>query len=903
MKLTIYILFVTAMLWSQALQARPVSISGLAKVKASSELNAGFSARHIADGIMAIENKGCWMAKGQNVWVQLNWKKPQLINKVVIYNFPLSLGRIKTGQLVFGDGSILEVSLPKDGTAKAVEFDEKKTTSVRFVATSGNGENLGLSEIEVFPSPNQYDDPVSWVDPYIETDRGRFFYFITGSRPFGIVSAAPMTINGNNNGGGYAHKSTEILGFPQIHAWTVSGINLIPTLSNVDPTKGEAEWKSKFKHDDEIVQPGYHRVYMSKYSTWVEQTSSDRVSLYRLTWAKDTVAQVLLSLGGKLGNSRMANADVRKISNTEFEGSVSSVDRAYNVGPVDVKIFFVVQLDKACRSFDAWKGKNRFRDIQSVSGDSAGVALIYPVKAGEQLNLKIAVSYTSVENAQKNLQAECTTWDFEKVRNDSREIWNEWLGKIQVEGGSTAQRIKFYTDLWHVLLGRQRINDVSGDYPDRTEGPRHGEHGYLTDAVFKIKNTGKNADGSLKHSMYSSDAFWLTQWNLNVLWGLAWPQIQDDMAASMVAYSNNGGLLPRGPAGGGYTYIMTGCPATNLIVSAYMKSILTKTDPENAFQQIKKNHLPGGMMGGGKFFENDLRFYIEKGWWPNNAGINIEAAFQDWGAAQMAKKLNNPSDFEYFMKRSESWKNCYEPNQKLLFPKNLEGKFTHTKPLEGWGYVEANAWQSTWGVSHNIPGLAQLMGGNDELCKKLNEAFVQGRASDFVYSYSSGYVSYANQPGCSNAHVFSYAKAPWMTQYWVRQVKEQAYGGITPQLGYGGHDEDQGQMGGVSALMAIGLFNIVGTESITPFYEITSPVFDKITIQLDNKYYKGKKFVIKTYNNSKQNCYIQNAKLNGKALENFWFTHQQFAAGGKLELWLGDKPNKAWGVKEFPPVN
>jgi predicted alpha-1,2-mannosidase len=489
------------------------------------------------------------------------------------------------------------------------------------------------------------------------------------------------------------------------------------------------------------------------------------------------------------------------------------------------------------------------------------------------------------------------------VRNDSRDIWNEWLGKIQVEGGSTAQRIKFYTDLWHVLLGRQRINDVSGDYPDRTEGPRHGEHGYLTDAVFKVKNTGKNADGTLRHSMYSSDAFWLTQWNLNVLWGLAWPSVHDDMASSMVAYSNNGGLLPRGPAGGGYTFIMTGCPATNLIVSAYMKDILTKTDPENAFQQIKKNHLPGGMLGGGKFFENDLRFYIEKGWWPNNAGINIEAAFQDWGAAQMAKKLNKLSDYEYFMKRSESWKNCYEPNQKLLFPKNQEGKFTHTKPLEGWGYVEANAWQSTWGVSHDIPGLSELMGGNDELCKKLNEAFEHGRESDFVYSYSSGYVSYANQPGCSNAHVFSYAKAPWMTQYWVRRVKEQAYGGITPQLGYGGHDEDQGQMGGVSALMAIGLFNIVGNESITPFYEITSPIFDKVTIKLDQKYYSGKQFVIKTYNNSAENCYIQKAKLNGKVLENFWFTHEQFAAGGELEIWLGHEPNKSWGLKDFPPVN
>lgn len=903
MRKEVYVLFVMIVLHGHTLWARPLSIAGQARIKASSELNAVFSSNYIADGVIAIENKGCWMAKGGNAWIQLSWPKSQMVNKVVIYNFPLNEGRVTSGRLLFSDNSSLEVTLPKDGSALAVEFAEKKTTSIRFIITEGNGKNLGLSEIEVFPSPNQYKEPVAWVDPYIETNRGRFFYFITGSRPFGVVSAAPMTINGNNNGGGYAYKSTEILGFPQIHAWTLSGINLMPTLTNINPINGEQQWKSTFKHDDEIVQPGYHRVFLSKYHTWVEQTSTDRVSFYRLTWAKDTVAQVLLSLGGKLGNSRMTNANVSKISNTEFEGSVSSVDRAYNVGPVDVKLFFVVQLDNACKSFDGWEKKNHLINISSVSGDSAGVALIYDVKSGDQLNMKIAVSYTSIENARKNLQEECTTWDFDKVKNDSRDQWNDWLGKIQVEGGSTAQRIKFYTDLWHVLLGRQRINDVSGDYPDRTEGPRHGVHGYLTDAVFKVRNSGKNSDGTLKYNMYSSDAFWLTQWNLNVLWGLAWPQVQDDMAASMVTYSNNGGLLPRGPAGGGYTFIMTGCPATNLIVSAYMKDILSRTDPENAFQQIKKNHLPGGMMGGGKYFENDLRFYIEKGWWPNNAGINIEAAFQDWGAAQMAKKLHKMEDYNYFLKRSESWKNCYEPTQKLLFPKDQKGQFTHTDPLKGWGYVEANAWQATWGVSHDIPGLANLMGGNEELCVKLNEAFEQGRKSDFVYSYSSGYVSYANQPGCSNAHVFSYAKAPWMTQYWVRQVKEHAYGGITPELGYGGHDEDQGQMGGVSALMAIGLFNIIGTESQIPFYEITSPIFDKVTIALDNKYYSGKKFVIKTYNNSSENCYIQSAKLNGKPLDNFWFTHQQFAAGGTLELWLGNTPNKAWGIKELPPVN
>jgi putative alpha-1,2-mannosidase len=189
------------------------------------------------------------------------------------------------------------------------------------------------------------------------------------------------------------------------------------------------------------------------------------------------------------------------------------------------------------------------------------------------------------------------------------------------------------------------------------------------------------------------------------------------------------------------------------------------------------------------------------------------------------------------------------------------------------------------------------MGGNDTLSTKLNFAFEKAAPEDFVFGYGSGYVSYANQPGCSNAHVFNYAGKPWLTQYWVRRVGKQAYGAITPDKGYGGHDEDQGQMGGVSALMALGLFSLCGTASADPVYEITSPVFDEITIRLDKKYYKGGTFIIKTYDNSEGNCYIQKASLNGKPLNDFRLRHADLVNGGTLELWLGNKPNMTWGVQ------
>ena len=265
----------------------------------------------------------------------------------------------------------------------------------------------------------------------------------------------------------------------------------------------------------------------------------------------------------------------------------------------------------------------------------------------------------------------------------------------------------------------------------------------------------------------------------------------------------------------------------------------------------------------------------------------------------MAKKLGKAQDYSFFIKRSESWKNCFNQEQGLLFPKDKNGKFTHNDPLSGQGWIEANAWQGTWGVSHDIPGLSKLMGGNEKLTEKLNYAFEKAQPFDFVFAYYDGYVSYANQPGLSNAHVFSHAGKPWLTQYWVRQVKEQAYGGITPDLGYGGHDEDQGQMGALSALMSIGLFSLDGNTSINPTYEITSPVFDEVTIKLDPRYYNGKQFVIKTHNNSKENHYIQKAQLNGKPLNKFWFDHEAFAEGGVLEIWLDNKPNTDWGIAQI----
>ena len=581
-------------------------------------------------------------------------------------------------------------------------------------------------------------------------------------------------------------------------------------------------------------------------------------------------------------------------------------------GPKLSHAYFVLELDRPFERIDGWKGaKEKLTDISEFSNpvtearlaqdkkkylfknvpeEQAGVALVYGVEAGEEVQVKIGISYTSIENARKNLEAECNHWDFDKVRNDARQEWNQWLGKITVKGGAQETRVKFYTDLWHTLLGRHKIDDVSGDYPCFM-----GERRTLT--------VPKDAAGKPRFHMYNSDALWLTMWNQNILWGLGWPEMLDEFSACLVEYADAGGVLPRGPSAGGYTWIMKGCPATSLITATWQKDLLTKVGEEKAYQAMKTSQPelsqataldPSVLIQ--RNFEKTNQPEVSLAT-ASDPGVLVQTGFEYWALSQMAQEMGKEKDAESFQGRIDQWKECFHPDLKLLMARDKENqnKWATNDPLKKTGWVEANAWQGTFGISHDILGLADLMGGRDVLAEKLNYAFEQAASKDFVYGYGGGFVSYANQPGCSNAHVFNHSGQPWLSQYWVRRVSQQAYGGTNPNIGYGGHDEDQGQMGGVSALMKLGLFSLRGTSSQEPIYEITAPEFDEITIQLDPRYYSGKEFKIVVNDNSKENCYIQKAELNGSPLDNCWFYHKDFAQGGSLELWLGPEPNRAWG--------
>ncbi|MDR3262185.1 MAG: GH92 family glycosyl hydrolase, partial [Tannerella sp.] len=567
-------------------------------------------------------------------------------------------------------------------------------------------------------------------------------------------------------------------------------------------------------------------------------------------------------------------------------------------------VFFVAQFDKPMKAFGGWV-ENQLIDgvVDRIDGKNAGACIQFETKEGEQIQVRVAISYTGIEQARKNLAAELTHWDFDKVKNDSFDEWNKELGKIQVTGGSEEQRIKFYTDLWHAQLGRRTVSDIDGKYPDMTgDALRTGQA--------PLDKNGK----PWPHHNY--DSWWGSHWSLNILWSMAYPEVMDGFCNSMLSTYKDGGLIDRGISGGNYTFVMIGDPSVSFFAAAYNKGI-RNYDTELAYEALRKNAFIGGDRDHGGYEQRvpstggGMKYYLEKGYVPYDrtdgvgfhhsatSAMTLEYAYQDWCLAQIALTMGKQEDYELMMNRSQNYRNVWDAESGWMRPRNMDGSFlADFNPARGGrdiGFCEANAAIYSHYVPHDVKGLIELFGGKEEYVRRLNEQFEKGESKGFRHNDDEEFwTQYTNQPGTGMAHLFSHAGYPWLTQKWVRKVKE-AYGDITP---YGGYydDEDQGQMGALGVLLAIGLFEEDGGAATKPVYEITSPIFDKVEIELNPDYYKGKTFTIITKNNSPENMYIQSATLNGEPLNTFHFPHSAFAQGGVLEIVLGPEPNKQWGI-------
>ena len=757
---------------------------------------------------------------------------------------------------------------------------------------------------------------VDLVEPMVDAAHSRFFYFSSASRPFGMVNLSPdMALKGTWNTG-YRYNEDTIKVFSHIHCWELSGIPVLPTTGVFKGQLGPDNYGSSYSHQQEIARPGYHKVVLKDYGVTAELTSTTRVGFHKYTYPKSLASHILFDFTTMLGSSETQSARVKKVSSQSIEGEVTMAATIRRPKPITV--YFVTDFDKPFESFNGWQDGKLTGVQEQVSGSHNGVYVSFATAANEVRQMKVAISYVSIEEARKNMQAELPHWDFNRIVKESSNEWNEWLSRIQVEGGTLTEQRRFYTDLWHALQGRRIVSDVSGTYIDNTG------------AQPRKRQIPLGANGKPKFNEYNSDSFWGAQWSLNTLWHLVYPEVTESFINSLLLMYDDGGLIPRGPSGGNYTYVMTGAATTPFIVSAYLKGI-RGFDIAKAYEGMRKDHFPGGMMskvgyehttfkGGG------IEEYMELGYVPyplskikygfhmDGSTQTLEYAYQDYALAQMAKVLGKKEDYELFSKRALNYQNVFNKDTGWMWTRNREGKWNQPIDILQYehGFEEGNAAQYTWWVPHDVKGLINMMGGADVFTNKLNRSFLEARTHSFVSGKSENptdqellrrvYINYGNQPCMQTPFLFNYAGKPWLTQYWTRQLIDSVYSGISPQKGYSG-DEDQGLMGSLAVLLKIGLFSTNGGTSEKPFYEISSPIFSKVTIKLNPKYYPGKEFVIVARNNAPGNVYIRKASLNGISWNQPWFLHDTLVKGGKLVLDMDASPNKLWGsdLSKAPP--
>ncbi len=745
-----------------------------------------------------------------------------------------------------------------------------------------------LLMISVFSSSAQKSGrPVDLVYPLLDSENSRWIFFSSASRPFGMVNLSPDTRTNGDWGSGYHYEVDTIRGFSHIHEWQLSGLSVMPlTLTAENKSSVFTDYFSKFSHKTEIVKPGYHTVFLDRYAVKAEMTATSRVGFHRYHFPQKSNPAILFNINGEMGPCIIKEGQLQKTGTRSVRGSF--IDAPTRRRPKDFNVFFQVEFSS---------------DIKNIEKDAkTGNYLIsFDLPAKGELLMKAAISYTSEENAGINLKNEIPHWDFDKTLKESFEQWNEMLSRITVDGGTLQQQQRFYTDLYHAILGRRTISDSNGAYPDNT-----GKQ-------FQVKQIPCDPTGKPLFNQYNFDAFWGAQWTLNTLWDLVYPEISEEFVRSMMQYYHDGGMIPRGPSGGNYSFVMTGASTTPFIVSAYQKGII-KDNPEEIYQALKKNHMPGGIMAHAGYEHNTavgggLNYYIEKGYVPypfpvrsnafhlDGAGMTLEYAYQDWTLAQMAKALGHTDDYQYFLQRSQNYKNLFDPESGWIRPKDVNGKwFSPFDPAGSRGFIESNSAQATWFVPQDLPGLAKLMGGNEAAIQKLERSFQEAKKLGFTSGtshaqelhpeYSKIPINYGNEPSIQTAFVFSILGQPHLTQYWSREVVNAAFSGLSPSRGYNG-DEDQGLMGALAVLYKIGLFQMNGGTEENPQYQLGSPLFDKITIKLNPKYYPGKSLTIKTIHNSDQNRYVLSAEFNGKKVVDPWLNHQELVKGGVLTLKMG----------------
>lgn len=750
--------------------------------------------------------------------------------------------------------------------------------------------------------------PVDWVDPQIGSVHGRWFFYTPAALPFGMAKLAPTTNAYNSPGSwmpnGYDDRHGSIEGFAHLHEFQIGGIVTLPTTGVLKTMPGsltapDSGYRSRFEKSSEIARPGYYAVTLADYGIRAELTATERVGLHRYTFNKAAKsARILFDIGHPQGES--ATVVGTSIKFDKARGEVSGYVECYPAYATfcdegnTVKAYFVAKVDKTPKSVGTFRDSLIFRNTDTITGVGTGMFLEFAAKKGEVVQMQVGLSYTSIEGARRNLESEMKNMDFDKAHAKATERWNEMLSRITVEGGADVDKTKFYTGLYHALLGRGLASDIDGSYVTHSK---------------TIAQTPLDAAGHPTRHHYNTDGIWGGFWNLTQLWTLAYPDYFNQYVLANIDFAKHTGWLHDGQAAGVYTNGVQTNFMGLIICAAYNAGILTE-NIDAAYRAVRRNELGyiGRDSGAGRY---DNESFVKKGFvpwkeyimpngWVSNFGAShtLEYSFAASAAATMARKLGHTADADTLSQLANGWRLLFDTTTMCIRPRTEDDQFiTDFDPMRAWaGFQEGNAAQYTWYVPHDVKGLINIM-GVDTFNKRLEETFTQSRLTGFgggedIDSFSGveKLYNHGNQPCLHNSWLFNFSGKPWLTQLYTRLICNEFYG-VTPTHGYGyGQDEDQGQLGAWYVMAAMGLFDVEGGTGENPTMQIGSPLFERISIKLDPRYYSGSEFVIEALDNGPENYYVRSAELNGKPVNALIIPLRDIQKGGRLQLQMSPTP-------------
>ena len=725
-------------------------------------------------------------------------------------------------------------------------------------------------------SPVDYVNPLVGTQSTFELSAGNTYPAI--ARPWGMNFWTPQT-GKMGDGWTYMYTATKLRGFKQTHQpspWIndYGQFSLMPVVGR--PEFDQERRASWFAHKGEEAKPYYYKVYLADYDVVTEFTPTDRAAMFRFTFPESNHSYIVVDAFDHGSYIRIDKEQNRIVGyTTRNSGGVEQNFRNY----------FVVEFDKPI-SYIATFCNGQLKENQTSQQDNhVGAVIGFTTNSGEKIHARVASSFISEEQAMLNLK-ELDNKNFEQIKSEGRKAWNDVLGRIEVSGGNLDQMRMFYSALYRATLFPLKHHEIDAEGNIVHYSPHNGkvEKGYF----------------------YTGTGFWDTFRSLFPLLNVLYRDENLKMQEGFVNVYRESGFYPEWSSPG-HRWCMIGNNSASVLADAWLKGVKVE-DAEKMFEGIlhgTENHHPQVHSSGRLGHE----YYNTLGYVPYDVKINenvartLEYAYNDWCIWRLAKALGRPQqELDRFAQRAMNYRNVFDKESKLMRGRNLNGEFQKPfSPLK-WGdaFTEGNSWHYTWSVFHDPQGLIDLMGGEKEFSKMLDSVFiVPPHFDDSYYGFpiheiremtimNCGNYAHGNQPVQHMIYLYNYAREPWKTQYWVREVMNRFYS-PTPDAYCG--DEDTGQTSAWYVFSALGFYPVCpGSDE----YVIGAPLFKRAVLHLEN----GNDFIIEAKENSAENRYIENAKLGGKRFTRGYITFDELMRGGKLSFNMSPTPNLERGTAD-----